>query len=215
MSFGLAELQEVFEKLPKGMQKQSCIAGGAVRDALIGRKPDDIDIFLFDNLAEYVHAQYLDETEFEDTETFEKGYGEDDDGVYYAEATYKEHKVQIIEAKKFGCSVENLVENFDWNICQFAFDSQGLRCFESPEILWPGGILRARKGALNRPERAVKRGREFASRYSLTLPYGELRKIALHTWAAKRNKKDAEQEWLFGHACRRTEDFFEEVAAAM
>lgn len=47
MSFGFSDLREIFERIGPEFQDNACIAGGAVRDAFLGRTPRDIDIFFF------------------------------------------------------------------------------------------------------------------------------------------------------------------------
>lgn len=213
MSFGLAELQEIWEAIPEDLRKNAVIAGGAVRDALIGRKPDDIDIFVFGKISEYVFEEYcrlFDATEWKVDNSYTQDMETD---IVFAEAEFREHKVQIIEAKSFGKSVEDLVAGFDWNICKFAYNNDGLKMFDDPANLHPGGTLRV--GAVKRQQidRSFKRGKEFAARYHLHLPYGEIRKLVRPQFLHNRKRRDEMKEWEFKWAARAANSFLDEIAA--
>jgi hypothetical protein len=141
------------------------IAGGAVRDTLIGREPKDYDVFVncSEKEAEKITSHMFglkmrDVPESHKSEPFLKGTWEVD-GV----------DVQVMWTPK--TTIEELMSGFDWNVCLFAFDGVFHQREEVTNIA-AGKSLRL--VTITYPISTLRRGFRFSERFGMKLERSDL-----------------------------------------
>lgn len=95
-------------KLPEFDYKGVWIAGGAIRDSIIGEIPSDIDVFGPNNLLDDFIQTNLKDYKLTFDNEFIKNYIKD------------KIKIQII--RRDIKTIEECLNNFDYTICMFAYD---------------------------------------------------------------------------------------------
>lgn len=148
------------------------IAGGAVRDTLMGREPKDYDVFVLG---------------LNDTEVNEQGVLAELTNYVNVEVRY-EHKSEpfLIKTTRIeGCEVQiminpaptidQLISTFDWNTCLFAFGAEGYVCKESIENIGPGKELRL--NACHYPWSTLRRGYRFSERFGMKLSHETIQRV--------------------------------------
>lgn len=144
------------------------IAGGAVRDTLMGRSPKDYDVFVllgrdFDlkNMREEITPKLADlspvkpKVEWHNSEPY-----------LVATVQWQWAEVQIL-ANPCATPLE-LMETFDWNVCLFAFDGVH-HALESIENIGEGKTLHLQKVTF--PVSTLRRGFRFSERFLMQLEY--------------------------------------------
>lgn len=161
------------------------IAGGAIRDALLGRQPKDVDIFI------------TTEKNYSSLDIIEKltginglqilTYGDTTERHDYSnvDILFNNTKIQIMNSY-VGYSLENLILGFDYNICQYGYYYGGNVVYttEGAKVLMsmlqimelsPNDFLDPNKWPelefvrINNVERNLKRGIIFEHRYKVKL----------------------------------------------
>lgn len=142
-----------FDKIP--IVPGVFIAGGAIRDSIIGEKYDDIDLFGDKGLLEEQFKKLKDDNwelvyDTQDLKTFKK------EGI----------KVQII-SRNDTRYIESCLNEFDFTVCQFAYspDTEKLFCnpdsiihlYEKKLVLNPNGIPYP-FDTLRRMQKYIKKG---------------------------------------------------------
>lgn len=97
------------------------IAGGYIRDSLIGEKYSDIDIFILKNDSDYnfedINLKSLISI-FDDSKT-KLVFNSPKMKTYITNVLESPEKIQIIKSEHR--TIEDLLESFDFTICQFAY----------------------------------------------------------------------------------------------
>lgn len=166
--------------------RPTVIAGGAVRDHLVGRKPKDYDVFVLSGklgppmvskLVKQIREAVL--TLSADTEVFSGvshlsfpavgKYDGHSSITPIAEFNFWTHKVQIMVFP--GSTVESLLNSFDYPICCVAYkDYHPVQThWNVKKILRDHGYLLLNTTKLPAPQITLRRGYDFAARYGLKL----------------------------------------------
>lgn len=142
-----------------------CIAGGAVRDSLLGRNPKDYDIFVFPNdfwdsrigLTREIRqalSGYTTVTPFEQSSTH-----------VVKTINFMTHTVQIIVTN--ASDVYDLMDTFDWNVCMYAYNGE-FHTTDCLDNLEQGSHLSLHR--ITRAKSTLRRGYRFSDRYGLIFP---------------------------------------------
>lgn len=140
------------------------VAGGAVRDHLMGRAPKDYDIFVLgstwdDTLVERVRTAL---SPFEPITTLEFHKSEP-----YLVTTVR-HKGEMVQVMLNPApTVSALVDTFDWNVCLFAYDGDTVTARTNIEEIGEGYELKLQ--ACRFPLSTLRRGFRFSERFGMTL----------------------------------------------
>lgn len=177
--------QHICAPLELATGKPVVVAGGAVRDHLLGRKPRDYDIFILGGkLGPPMYNKLLKDARahmalnFTDS-TFPatKKYEGHPAFTPITECTFRGHKVQVMASE--APSVDALLQSFDWNICGFAY-ANGLHQQLSKltlGIMQLHGTLKLTSDNLPAPLVTLRRGYLFAERYGMRFPEETQRRL--------------------------------------
>lgn len=161
-------IKDVYRFFAPLVGPRCCVAGGAVRDELIGRQPRDYDVFCF---GEFDQPAIL------------RACGLTDDEVELHQLCneYSRHKVltvrwrgaevQFVHSDDGRDDVDALLDRFDWNVCLFAYDGAFVKRMDERQIR-KGGILRLNSN--NGTVRTMRRGFKFAERYGMSIGKNDL-----------------------------------------
>ncbi len=180
------------------------IAGGAVRDHLLSRVPQDYDIFVLLNGSKYHSAQ----TSWEALLGMLKPYKilkkqTNEDVKKYGNHTlictieFKGVRVQIIG--RWYMTIDTLMADFDYNICQFSYSEDGFYNLERIEAVFPHQDLKLIKP--NKfPISTLRRGYMFAERYGVKFKDSDVIKLCKIIAEKEGNKTvDTGKGWSTGH----------------
>ena len=159
----MKQLEAVLEVMSKrlGCIGTPVIAGGAVRDVLLGREPKDYDLFLLGRgpsreaseevsarLSDMDHVKPLDWHKSEPflVDTVRVGASE----------------VQVMLTPE--TTMDALIQTFDWNICLFGYDGS-VRAAEDISNIAPGKPLRLQRVTF--PLSTLRRGFRFSERFQM------------------------------------------------
>lgn len=137
--FSSTVLVKALKRVPELAEAGPWIAGGAVRNTLTGNSLDsDWDFFFadeaqsekFEDGLSEMGAKLLSKTDMNSTYVLPSDIpeGTEGDGVYLPEM-----KIQVIKFKYYK-SAEEVIDSFDFTLCQFAYDGQSITV--SPFALW-------------------------------------------------------------------------------
>lgn len=164
-------MDEVFAEFNRRLSDigQVVIAGGSVRDWLMGREPKDYDVFVLgapdqsepfeQALADLEPVTVLD---FHRSEPFLQGT-----------FRFGERIVQVMATPH--TSVDALLDSFDWNVCRFAYDGSTVTDVCPVESIRPGESLRLHRVTF--PVATLRRGFRFSERFSMKLEYADIRML--------------------------------------
>jgi hypothetical protein len=128
---------ELWDKILEGVREiydpqYACVAGGAVRDYLLGIKPKDIDVWCIQKEGEYRMNELLEQADCLGWKYVEINHN----ALRYGD----QQNVFVLRGQVFGCTAElifpirgkmiefptgrNVVEGFDFYICQHWYDGQ-------------------------------------------------------------------------------------------
>jgi len=164
-------MDEVFTEFNRRLSNigQVVIAGGAVRDWLMGREPKDYDVFVLGapdepELFEQVLAGLEPVTmlDFHKSEPFLQGT-----------FRFGERIVQVMATPH--TSVDALLDSFDWNVCRFAYDGSTVTDACPVESIRAGERLRLHRVTF--PVSTLRRGFRFSERFSMRLEYTDIRRL--------------------------------------
>ena len=148
--------------------KPVIVAGGAIRDALMGNEPKDIDLFVVGDV---------------NTEMFpaEVEVLRDNDECLYRifvrwEGDIDGHRVQIM-SHPAATGMEALCDCFDWDVCRFAWD--GVSTFEGMKVadIGPGKTLNLHRVTF--PASTLRRGFRIEERFGMKAARSTLQLIAM------------------------------------
>ena len=148
------------------------IAGGAVRDELMGRKPKDWDVFVLgqkdnQNFVEQVASVLSDLYVYEDAEG-------SDPGPPTLTLNLEGEKVQVIPSP---CdSLSELIDTFDWNICLFGHDTGPLK-HEQSMLPTENCSFPLKLHTVTHPLSTLRRGFQFCDRYQMFIEKSDIRRL--------------------------------------
>lgn len=145
---------------------QVVIAGGAVRDCMMGKEPKDWDIFVLQGAgfdfeeAKADMAEALSDlspippvVEWHRSEPF-----------LVATVGWRDLEVQVLVNP--AATVRELLDSFDWNVCLFAYDGT-YQSLETVDNIAPGKSLRLHR--VTYPLSTLRRGFRFSERFKMKL----------------------------------------------
>lgn len=200
--------KEYYETLPKDTPFQSClkkldevyrefsfrleglgevvIAGGAVRDALLGQLPKDYDVFVLNNYHSYkeltakiierlgsnipqwtIHPIDLIPSNIQSlSETIKK---EDDYKGRVAANCFNVIDNKIVQIITSGCSsLKELIDTFDWTICMHGYDGNVISKYPIDDQIGLGKDLIL--NSTDTPLNTLRRGFRFSERFQMNIP---------------------------------------------
>ena len=179
----LAAIEGVRSQVERWLEKPVIVAGGAIRDALMGNEPKDIDLFTVGEVDTCLLPEQL--TVIRDNDeclysVFLRWEGEIDG-----------RRVQIMSHPS-ATSMEALCDTFDWNVCRFAWD--GTAQFEGMKV---GDIASGKWLELHRltfPASTLRRGFRFEERFGMRISKFTLQFLAsqfiVHGWRVESTLAD-------------------------
>jgi hypothetical protein len=166
-------IQEVYAEFNGRLESlgKIVIAGGAVRDTLMGKTPKDWDVFIlqgvefdFNKAKDEVAKKVADLSPIPPVVTWHKSEP-------YLCATIKWNDAEIQILSNPSETVLDLLASFDWNVCLFAFDGE-YHCGELIENIGVGKSLRLNK--LTFPISTLRRGFRFSERFMMKFERDEI-----------------------------------------
>lgn len=162
------------------------LAGGAVRDSLLGRVAKDFDVFIlqgkdfdFDKAVAEIPEVLSDlaaippEVEWHNSEPF-----------LVATVEWQGAQVQILANP--ASTLDTLLDAFDWNVCLFGFDGEQITQREQIENIKRGEELRLQ--AVTFPLSTLRRGFRFSERFKMKFKYEDV--VALCAKILENDKKN-------------------------
>ena len=157
-------LQSLCDEFTKRCGGTAIIAGGSVRDTLLGREPKDYDVFVLRG-------------------KFRDGWGNGLEVVDSPEWHKSEPNLQrtfridgrIVQVMKSDWSLPGQVlDHFDWNVSQFAFNGDFLQLTDLTDI-GEGKELRLHR--VTYPVSTLRRGFRFSERFGMQFRKEDLRDL--------------------------------------
>jgi hypothetical protein len=108
--------KQILEKLPEDIRDQVCVAGGAVRDKLIGAEIKDYDLFVQSKDVEDKLMKFL----------ADEGK-EGNVNSQVANYTFEGKWLQVIRGKYYDITTTEVIDSFDFTICCAMITSKGIR----------------------------------------------------------------------------------------
>jgi len=167
----LTKIREDFQEIFKDYG-EVVIAGGSVRDALMEKDLKDVDIFVLSTnykaqkkelerlLIDYPKAEI--KLEWHKSEPF-----------LVDTIMYNDLEVQLLSSPYKNA--EELMDSFDWNICMFAIDSNGLKKKCEIEEIGYGKFLKLHR--VTYPYSTLRRGYRFSERFGMRLRKKDVKRI--------------------------------------
>ncbi len=146
---------------------KACIAGGAIRDMVLGRRPKDIDVFLLVYLEQVLHTPESLKLELPPLETLPLPLEYEGRSLLNSYQLGSEMPLQLMVANCL--TQEDLLPQFDWNITQFAYTLEG-GLYQGIEIKTPGMLVDIPLKLINydrEPIAVLRRGFRFQERYGM------------------------------------------------
>ena len=126
------ELFELFDKsiIPKPVKDQIWVAGGAIRRTIANQPLDtDVDYFFKKGSKSLDFKGLLSQRNENDVEVLRKTDTATTYVVRYTNDNQQTSTIKVQEIKvDFYDSIEQLLNTFDFTICQFAYDGENLHC---------------------------------------------------------------------------------------
>jgi len=133
------------------------IAGGAIRDVVLARKPKDYDIFVAADLDEDEVAGRCD-----DLSSIKSRPSHIYEPFLKGTFMYQDHIVQIMSTP---CrSIDQLLDTFDWNVSLFGFNGEIVKRIDADDIA-AGKTLKLQK--VTYPWSTLRRGFRFSERFEM------------------------------------------------
>lgn len=178
----MSKLQDVWEFWASTLKTGNfCIAGGSVRDFLLGNPPKDYDIFFFEDIdktkLDFLKDKALVEIPWHYAEPFLQGQFLIDGSV---------HQLMV----RTGVTIESLLDTFDWNVSLFAYQYGSFVCKEDISNLGMGKYLKLQY--TENPISTLRRGYRFSERFKMRLSFTDIHNLA--TKIAAIQKKETTNE---------------------
>lgn len=151
------------------------IAGGAVRDTLMGRTPKDWDVFVLQGGEfNFGTGKALAEASLADLPVADPVVEWHQSEPFLASSVrYEQQEVQIMLSPE--ASVAALVGTFDWNVSLFAFDGNDYFKGEQIDNIVPGKSLRLQADRF--PLSSLRRGFRFSERFKMKLENADVLRL--------------------------------------
>lgn len=150
-----------------------CIAGGAIRDALLGKDPKDIDLFVLGPGPEFDMLSMLDGLDVQEHPELDKYENSSLKAVF--DSQYTAAPVQVCWHPEMETPQE-LLKTFDWNICLFVYD--GFKVYRGDSIAYKRNVNSLELNDFHEPYIAtLRRGFRFQERYGINMPIDTLEKL--------------------------------------
>lgn len=167
---------------------QVVIAGGAVRDHLMSRAAKDYDVFVLSRQPEKdaaldIHAATADLMTVEQLEHHKS------EPFLVVTVMFNDSLVQIMWSPE--PTTDALLGTFDWNVCLFAFDSDGLKARTDITDIRPGASLKRQR--VTYPLSTLRRGFRFSERFGMVLERADVEWLC-EAILAESSKADARQQ---------------------
>lgn len=175
-------VDELLQDMSKRTGVRCVLAGGAVRDLLMGRAPKDYDVFALGTTELPTHA-FDGLTPVETAHQYEPFL----QGTFQVESLI----VQVMAVKHTKMS--ELIDTFDWYTSCFGYDP---RYSTAPEAriktddIGPGKILKLQK--MTYPLSTLRRGFRFSERWAMSIDDGDLAKLCLGAASEIIKRKNAD-----------------------
>lgn len=108
--------KQILEKIPEDIRVNVCVAGGAVRDKLLGVEIKDYDLFVSSKEVEDKLMAF-----------FKKDGKEGNVNAQTANYTYEGKWVQIVRGKYFNMETSETIDNFDFVHCCAMVTTTGIK----------------------------------------------------------------------------------------
>lgn len=165
------------------------LAGGAVRDSLLGRTPKDYDLFLcqgclfdFDRAKAEIPPLLADLVQVPPAVEWHNS-----EPYLVATVEWRDCQVQVLVNP--APDMESLIKTFDWNICLFGFDGKDYFQGEPLENIAAGKDLRLQ--TVTFPLSTLRRGFRFSERFKMRLKYEDTIELCEKILANRNNPKSA------------------------
>jgi hypothetical protein len=140
------------------------LAGGCVRDYLMGRPPKDFDVFVLNNhWDEEVKADVLDVLAHLDKVTVPEWHVSEP----YLVTTVMWQGAMVQVMLNPAETMRDLIETFDWNVCLFGYDSNGVHAGMRVTDIAEGKYLELQ--TVTYPLSTLRRGFRFSERFLMRL----------------------------------------------
>lgn len=174
----LSTLHEVWRKNQNLLKEAGTvvIAGGAVRDTLMGKTPKDYDIFIlsdgristFTGVAQYVREQLKNKMKLKAKVEWHKSE------PFLIETILEEAGECQIMARNLQ-TIDQLLDTFDWNVSLFAYDGKQIIQREDVKNIKIGGELWLQ--CCFYPRSTLRRGFRFSERFHMKFRKGTIEHI--------------------------------------
>lgn len=170
-------LQEVFTEFDARLSDfgQVVIAGGAVRDTLLGRTPKDFDVFVlhdsgakFQAMKDGIAPKLADLAVIPPIVEWHKSEP-------YLVASVGWHGAEVQVLANPAPSPDALVDTFDWSVCLYAFDGSETIAREPVVNIQPGGDLWLQ--TVTYPLSTLRRGFRFSERFHMRLKQDDVKAL--------------------------------------
>lgn len=152
------------------------VAGGAVRDSLMGRKPKDYDLFVLQAKETWdfsaAKKEMLPALSGVAT-SLPVISGHNSEPYLVANLDLLGIPVQILVSPV--ASMQALVATFDWNVCLFAFDGKNYLMGEKTDNIGPGKNLWLNQVTF--PLSTLRRGIRFSERFGMKLCHSDVARL--------------------------------------
>lgn len=184
----LTILEEIHGKFSEvlGEFGEVAIAGGCVRDLLMGKIPKDYDVFILNTnpndkvlnsqikikLDTLALPNIPSEVDWHKSEPFLIA-------TVNAGVLFKGHDLEGTKEAQILLSpyknIKKLVSSFDWNVCLFGWSEEGLYKEEEVENIGKGKELKLNR--ITFPQSTLRRGYRFSERFLMKLRNSDLAKL--------------------------------------
>lgn len=171
----VSDVQAEFANRFKTIGK-TVVAGGAVRDTLLGIRPKDYDIFILQDYKEWSFEQAKKAVEpfLTDLPNLQSEFEWQSSKHFLIYNTeWKSYNVQIMVTP--ARTVEELLLSFDWNVCMFAYD--GIRLIQKEEIRNVGRGKTLKLYDVAYPISTLRRGFKFSEKFNMHITYGDISRL--------------------------------------
>jgi hypothetical protein len=173
----MQKLIEVYNSLaPKlSFLGQIYIAGGAVRDTLLGRKPKDYDLFILGEPSETVAYpdKFKQFCELQlSLKTFENNLEWHKSEPFLLTNIQLDSETEVQIMHRNLNTVHELLDTFDWDISQFAFGADGITAKRAVATIKEGEYLNLHK--ITFPASTLRRGYRFSERFGMRIHHKDL-----------------------------------------
>lgn len=167
------------------------IAGGAVRDVMLGQEPKDVDIFVMgEGLTDESVEDAITEMVVNDAVQVDVCEGEYEGEYLVGSYTTKGYHIRQQLMVTGHKDLNSLLDSFDWNVSLFGIDTDGKPVTRmSIDAIGPGQLLKLQR--VTNPFSNLARGFRFAERYGMIIYWkSELEiKRAIHKLQSEKLKE--------------------------